>query len=114
VIPAIVYAGTKWYYEPEKYNISIDKETFTKTGLRADISVHALVDKSFRAPYSFLGKNIADRIPLNIKQARAINALGIPSDLMDEHLLMARCAGYNDLKKAGGDVRGSIPGHYFV
>ncbi|MDD5436376.1 MAG: radical SAM protein [Candidatus Omnitrophica bacterium] len=99
VIPAIVYAGTKWYYEPEKYNILLDKEMFGKIGLRADISVHMLVDKSFKSPYSFLGKGITEWIPMHIKQARAINALGIPSDLMDEHLLMARCAGYSDLKK---------------
>ncbi|MDP2929317.1 MAG: B12-binding domain-containing radical SAM protein [Candidatus Omnitrophota bacterium] len=99
VIPAIVYAGTKWYCEPEKYNISLDKEIFAKIGLRAEISVHILVDKSFKSPYSFLGKSIAEWFPLHIKQARAINALGIPSDLMDEHLLMARCAGYSDLKK---------------
>jgi hypothetical protein len=101
VIPAIVYVGTEWYKNPQKYNIEIYDEDMLR---ELEISIHSLVDGSFKSPYGFNGKGIKKWLPYFNKLSRAINDLGIPSELNDEHILIGRCSGREDLEEISREL----------
>jgi len=107
VMPATLYPGPAWYSNPSKYNISYDPDTYGPIMLKFEWSINALGERRWESAYTMLGKKITDLVPLYMKLSRAINKLGIPSDLNDEHLLIARCAGYEkkeDLEMISKDL----------
>ena len=91
--PGLLYPGTDWYTDAAKFNIEFDEQTFLRNWIKQELSYHAFLFPSQLPLYSFDGTPMQELISPSMEFARRGNALGIPSDLWDEHFIFARANG---------------------
>jgi len=93
IMPAILYPGTEWYNNPDKYSIIIN-DTYEKDMLSLETSPHSLLDRPKIDPYTIMGMRVDEWIEQYLKMENAVRELGIPTDLNDEHIVIALSCGY--------------------
>jgi len=94
IVPALLYNGTDWCENPEKYGIKLDREKYEKEMPKIEISVHGTIDQKISSIYSFCGKDIGKWISSYQKMCNKVSKMGLSPGLNDEQLLIGRCLGH--------------------
>ncbi len=92
--PSILYPGTAWYRNPEHFNVQFQEEYYAPRWISQDISYHGLICPPKESAYGYLGRDLLSWIPDNIEFSRECNRRGIATDLVDEHIMLARASGH--------------------
>ncbi|MBN2344120.1 MAG: radical SAM protein [Deltaproteobacteria bacterium] len=88
--PGLIYPGTDWYLNKEKYQIEFNESEFLPRWIAQEFSYHGFLSPPEEFMYSFNGVPLQELIGPSMEFARRGNALGFPSDLWDEHFIFAR------------------------
>ncbi len=91
-IPGLLYPGTRWYTHAEEFNIRFSPEEFSKKWISQEMSYHGYLNMGTEHLYSFDAVPLQELLPMSIAFSQEGNARGIPSDLWDEHFMLARAS----------------------
>ncbi|MBN2717278.1 MAG: radical SAM protein [Deltaproteobacteria bacterium] len=105
--PGLLYPGTDWYSEKARFQIEFDESSFLPKWITQEFSYHGFLAPPQSHLYTFNDIPLQEMIPASMAFARRGNALGIPSDLWDEHFIFARANGIegaNSLQKISREL----------
>ncbi len=104
VLFPIIYPGTKWATEKERFRFSFDETQYIDAVMMAKAKLLFPMDFWEDLPYSLSGRSFRGILNETARLTRALEREGILTSLTDDFALMARLGGYGGQEKKLRDL----------